>query len=152
MPQHPLHILAWVLTPIVESLSSSCLHAFSSLDECFLSVNTSAAMMFTFRDSDIAGSDLELRYPTSRPVLTCMHSSIQSAHGRGRGGRPAGRQAGRRRRIRMPPSIRGVTLSPKRRRFVLFPVPSPPSAFLPSHRGAAPHRRIKFALMSDRTG
>ena len=83
MPQHPLHILAWVLTPIVESLSSSCLHAFSSLDECFLSVNTSAAMMFTFRDSDIAGSDLELRYPTSRPVLTCMHSSIHSAHGRG---------------------------------------------------------------------
>ena len=94
-------------------------------------------------------SDLELRY------ATCM----QTAHGRR--GRQAGRQAAwrsggrsmRRRRMRMPPSIKGVTLSPKRRRFVLPPPLSSSSSSLCfsllSSQVRRRRRRFKSAPLSD---
>ena len=68
-----------------------------------------------------------LRYRSLRSeVWHRTHVNAYGARREGDGGSlsvgPPGRQAGSPggRRVRMPPSIRGVTLSPKRRRFVLL--------------------------------
>ena len=98
-------------------------------------------------------------------VPTCIHRyctfgtwTEREEAGSQAGARPGRETHAARRRMRMPPSIRGVTLSPKRRRFVLLlpsPPPPPPFAFLFFHRGFGGRCAavgFKFAPLSDRRG